>query len=437
MNKINYKKVKPYDTAKKPLRQSCIFTGLMYLVSKLSIPTKYEIEKIGVEGLKPPYILLSNHMHFVDFKLNAVATFPHKTYNVATIDGYYRRPLIMELIGCICKRKFTNDMHLLTSIDTVLKKHKGVLSMYPEARYSPVGTTAILPDSLGMLVKKQGVPVVTLIHHGNYLHTPFWNYRKPRKVKLHTAMKLILTPEQLEKMSYEEINEVLRREMSYNEYDYQLESNQHITDPDRAEGLHNVLYQCPHCLTESKMTSKGSVLKCEKCGKEWELTTLGRLEAKDGDTEFSTPPEWYEWQRANVRAQIEAGEYSFEDEVDVYSLPHPKRFEDLGKAKLTHDPKNGFVLTGSYNGEDYRIQRKPLGMYGVHIEYDYCYVRQADCIDISTEKDSFYCYPKKENVVTKLSLATEEIYKHYQEARLARKRAKMQNAEQACAAGGR
>jgi hypothetical protein len=32
-------------------------------------------------------------------------------------------------------------------------------------------------------------------------------------------------------------------------------------------------------------------------------------------------------------------------------------------------------------------------------------------VDISTENDSFYCFPTKENVVTKLSLATEEIYK--------------------------
>ncbi|MBR4881785.1 MAG: hypothetical protein IKU19_07610, partial [Clostridia bacterium] len=73
---INYKNVKPYNTAKKPLKQSCFFTGLMYLLSRFTIPTKYEIEKIGMEGIKPPYILLSNHMHFVDFKLNAVATFP-------------------------------------------------------------------------------------------------------------------------------------------------------------------------------------------------------------------------------------------------------------------------------------------------------------------------------------------------------------------------
>lgn len=141
-----------------------------------------------MEGLKPPYILLSNHMYFVDFQLSAMATFPHRVNNVATIDGYYRRPIIMELLGCICKRKFTTDMHLLRSIRHVLKKNGDVLCMYPEARYSPVGTTAILPESLGMLIKRSGVPVVVLLHHGNYLHTPFWNYRKPRKAPLYTTM---------------------------------------------------------------------------------------------------------------------------------------------------------------------------------------------------------------------------------------------------------
>lgn len=67
-------------------------------------------------------------------------------------------------------------------------------------------------------------------------------------------------------------------------------------------------------------------------------------------------------------------------------------------------------------------------MYGVHIEYDYCYVKPFDCIDISTDNDSFYCYPTKENVVTKLSLATEEIYK-IEKAKVDAKKAKRKTAQ--------
>lgn len=48
------------------------------------------------------------------------------------------------------------------------------------------------------------------------------------------------------------------------------------------------------------------------------------------------------------------------------------------------------------------------------MEYDYCYIKPFDCVDISTEKDSFYCYPEKQNVITKLAFATEEIYKRKQ-----------------------
>ena len=78
-----------------------------------------------------------------------IATWPHPVNNIATIDGYYRRPFIMEWLGCLCKRKFTTDMTLLRSVKKVLQDYRGILCMYPEARYSPIGTTAILPDSLG------------------------------------------------------------------------------------------------------------------------------------------------------------------------------------------------------------------------------------------------------------------------------------------------
>ena len=84
----------------------------------------------------------------------------------------------------------------------------------------------------------------------------------------------------------------------------------------------------------------------------------------------------------------------------------------LGKGKLVHDPEKGFAITGHYNGKDYKIERKPNSMYGLHIEYDYCYIKPEDCVDISTDKGSLYCYPmNKKNVVTKLSLATEELFR--------------------------
>lgn len=407
---VNYKNKKRYNTAKYPIRQPKIITYLIWLLSRMMLIGKqYKVEKINMDGLKPPYMMLSNHMYFIDFELAAMGTLPHRVSNVVSIDGYYRRPFLLELIGAICTRKFTMDLHLIKSINRVLKRGD-ILSMYPEARYSPCGTQSYIPESLGKLIRMNKVPVVAVVHHGNHLHTPFWNFRKTRKVPMHTTMTQILTAEQVKSMSAEEINKVVREALQYDEYRYQKENGILITEPYRAEGLHKVLYQCPHCMTESKMDSKGTEIFCTHCGKRWNLNEDGTLSALEGETEFSHVPDWFNWEREQVHSQIDAGEYRFEDEVEVYSLPRCWRFIQLGKAKLTHDPENGFVLTGHYNGENYRIQRTPVMTNSLHIEYDYCYIKPFDCVDISTENDSFYCYPTKPNVVTKLAFATERLY---------------------------
>lgn len=427
-NEVIYKEipygdgVKHYDTSKLPKHQLGIFTFLMYGLSKVFMHSQeYKIEKVGMEGIKPPYILLSNHMYFCDFYLASIASFPHKLYNIATIDGYYRRPFIMEMIGCMCKRKFTTDPSLVTAARDVLFKKKGVLSMYPEARYTPVGTTAILPDSLGMLIKEMKVPVVVLIHHGNHLHTPFWNYRQPRKVPLLSRMEYILSSEDIEKMSISEIQALVTEKMQYDEYKWQRDNGIRIIEENRAEGLHKILYKCPHCLNEGRLESKGTRLICPDCKREWNLNENGELECVNGETRFSHIPDWFEWERECVREEVRSGSYHFEDEVDVFSLPSCMKFIHVGKARLVHSYE-GLILEGEYEGKKYRIKRSVPGMYGVHVEYDYCYVRPEDCIDISTDNDSLYCYPKKQNVITKISFAVEELYKAQREAREARRR---------------
>ena len=249
-----------------------------------------------------------------------------------------------------------------------------------------------------------------MVHHGNYLHSPFWNYRKKRKVPLFTTMTQILTAEQVKSMSVEEINAAVRKALDYDDYRYQKENGILVTEPFRAEGMHKILYHCPHCGVESKMDSKGTEIFCTACGKRWNLNEDGTLSALSGETEFSHVPDWFEWEREQVKAQVEAGTYSFEDEVEVYSMPRCWRFMKLGQAKLTHDGEKGFCLEGTYRDSRYFIQRTPAMTNSLHIEYDYCYLLPHDCVDISTENDSFYCYPKKQNVVTKLAFATEALY---------------------------
>ena len=107
---VNYRNKRRYKTAKYPLHQTRFWTWLIWFLSKIMLIGKtFKVEKVGMEGLKPPYMILSNHMHFIDFELAAMATWPHPVSNVVSIDGYVIKGFLLEWIGAIATRKYTTD----------------------------------------------------------------------------------------------------------------------------------------------------------------------------------------------------------------------------------------------------------------------------------------------------------------------------------------
>ena len=178
----------------------------------------------------------------------------------------------------------------------------------------------------------------------------------------------------------------------------------------RAEGLHKVLYQCPACGTEYRMSSVGTQLRCGACGKTWTLSVYGELTADDGHTEFAHIPDWYEWERLQVRAEVEAGDYRFSGPVTVDSLPNAERFIRLGEGFMVHD-MDGFRVTGTTDdGRRFEMIKPVPSLYSCHIEYNYL-GRHGDCVDLNTLTDTWYVYPAGcDFSVTKMALATEELY---------------------------
>lgn len=399
-----------YDMSRKPQKQAWYLRPLTWL---LAFPNTWshhlKVNKVNMKGLKPPYVLLCTHHSFIDFSVTTAAVFPHAANYVVAIDGFIGREWLLRSVGCICKRKFTNDIVLIRNLEHSIKVNKTICAIYPEARYTLNGTTAILPDSLGKTCKFLKVPVVVLNMHGDHLQQPVWNLNK-RKVRLAADMTQIVTADEIQTISLNEINDRINKAFEYDEYRYLKETGQRITYPKRAEGLHRVLYQCPSCGTESEMDSQGDQLFCRHCGKRWVMSDQGDLNALEGKTEFIRIRDWFEWERANVRRQLEEGTYRFEDEVYVDSLPNSKGYIRLGTANLIHDLQ-GYHLSGNFDGEDFRLEKDPLSLYSVHIEYDYL-GKGADCIDLSTLENTYYLYPlHAKNVVTKFHFATEELYK--------------------------
>jgi hypothetical protein len=412
------KEIEKFNMARKPVKQRWFLTPVAWF---LSLPEVWQrrlmVTKVNMKGLKPPYLFISNHMAFVDFKSATRAFFPHRANYVVAIDGFLRGEWLLRQVGCICKRKFTNDLLLVKNMRYALEVNKTILALYPEARYSYCGTTSVIPESLGKLVKIFKVPVVVYNQRGNHLSQPVWNLEK-RKCRIEATMTQVFTPDQIEKTSVSEINRKIVDSLRYDEYAWQKENNIVIDHKNRAKGLHHVLYQCPHCLTESEMDSDRDELWCGHCHKHWKMSELGELSAMDGKTEFSHIPDWFEFERRMVRKQIEEGKYFFKDQVMVDSLPNAKGYIRLGEATLTHSVE-GFVLERTLDdGDSFRLEKKALSLYSLHIEFDY--MGKGDCLDLSTLDDTFYLYPlTKKNVVTKLQFAVEEIYKIKEAERIA------------------
>ncbi len=396
---------------KRALRKPCFLFKL--LIRLLSIPdliaTKFTFTKERIDkARKGPHLILMNHSSFIDLKIASRILFPKSYFIVCTSDGFVGKEWLMRLIGCIPAQKFVTDLALTKNIFHAIKEKKTSVLLFPEASYSFDGCATPLPRKLGALLKKLDVPVMTIITDGAFLRQPLYNGLKLRKVRVSARYRCLLTREEIAQKSVAELDEILDKEFSFDNFARQYETKTKITNSDRADGLHRILYRCANCHTEGQMEGAGTRLTCKACGKSYEMDEYGRLRALDGNTEFSHIPDWYTWQRECVRKDIENDTYRQDLDVEIGVMTDFKAIYMVGEGKLTHD-KNGFVLTGC-NGELSYMQ-SALSSYGLYS--DYYWYEIGDVICIGNTKILYYCFPKQKDVVAKARIAAEELYKFH------------------------
>ena len=388
---------------------------LQILIRILSIfdllPTRFtytwkDKEKLGK---KEPCLILMNHSSFIDMKIASKIFFPRRYGIVCTSDSFVGgfMSLLMRLIGCIPTQKFVTDVGLIKDMEYLLKKKKCSILMYPEASYSFDGTATALPRKMGVLLKKLGVPVVTVITQGAFTREPLYNCLQKRDVPVRADVKVLATAEEVKTLSVAQLDALLDEAFSFDNFKWQQENNIKVTESFRGDGLNRILYKCPHCGTEGKTEGKGTDLICHACGKEYTLTELGFLEAKDGDAAFTHIPDWYAWQRQEVRKELENGSYMLDVDVSIGVMVNFEAIYMVGEGHLTHTV-DGFTLTGC-DGKLHYTQG-PLSCYGLYA--DYYWYEIGDMICIGNNDVLYYCFPKNSgDVVAKTRMATEELYK--------------------------
>lgn len=369
----------------------------------------FKSEKLGMEKLKKdePCLYLMNHSSFTDLEIASYLIYPRPYTIITTQDGFVGKEGLMRSIGCIPTRKFVTDLTLVRDMVYTVKDLKISVLMYPEASYSFDGTATALPDSLGKCVKMLGVPVVMIRTYGAFLRDPLYNNLQLRKVDVSAKMEYLLSKEDTEKLSVDEINAILTDRFTFDNFKLQQENKIKVSEDFRADCLNRVLYKCPHCLTEGKMSGKGIEITCQECGKTYELDEYGYLKALDGEGKFNHIPDWYKWERECVKEEILSGKYELKTDVDIYMLVDFKQIYKVGDGTLIHN-ENGFQLTGCDGKLEY--SQKPTASYSLYS--DYYWYELGDMICIGDTNQTYYCFPKEQgDIVAKARLAAEELFK--------------------------
>lgn len=408
------KPAKRFDMGRKPTKPKWYLKLVEYIAGPIYMLLNKGHVKTdkAVKKLKGPYLVLSTHASFMDFPMLVTGLFPKTTGWVMSVEEFRRGDWLMYGIGGIPKRKFTHDIVTAKYILYYIKKLKHSVTIYPEARFSLAGLNERLDGALGKLCKVADVPVVMCMANGNFVNSPQWSKHPYRKIRQEAHIYQLLSLDEVRSLSESEIQEKIEKAFIKDEYKWQVEKGYHTKCKERADGLYKILYKCPACGKEFRMQSGGVHLWCEECGAKWEMDTLSRLKGVNTDKGFSHIPDWYNWEREEVRKEVQNKTYSFSDQVRIEDYYSTKvGLIEVGQAEFKHD-ESGFTFKGEVDGKPFNLNKSVSDMYSVHVEYDF--VGRGDAFDIATDKTTYFMFLKNhKNYLTKLHFATEELYDFY------------------------
>ncbi|MCR5357118.1 MAG: 1-acyl-sn-glycerol-3-phosphate acyltransferase, partial [Lachnospiraceae bacterium] len=334
--------------SKPPVKPNPVLKKLINILAESSVKKhNFKKEYIGMDRFKKdePCLVLMNHSSFIDLSIASAMLYPRSYQIICTTDGFVRKEMLMRQIGCIPTLKFVTDLRLIKDMAYAVNELKTSILMYPEAGYSLDGTATALPESLGKCVKYLKAPLVIINTSGAFALDPLYNMLQLRNVDISARMEYVLSPEEIEAKSADEINEIIGDYFDFDNFRWQQENHIKIDEPFRADGLNRVLYKCPHCNTEGKMTGKGIGLKCENCGAAYTLDEYGFLRGDNVEAKFDHVPDWFNWERECVRDELINDTYSLKADVDIYMIVDTKYLYKVGSGTLEHG-KEGFHLTG-------------------------------------------------------------------------------------------
>ena len=410
MNKIT---VAQSIRSRKTQRPNAIYS-ILGGVWKAFMYKKYNVHynfKTDFRGETGPFFFISNHASRLDYIFVGVPLLPLKMNFVAGYNEFHRShlALVFKLLRVIPKKNFTPDIHTVREIGRVIKSGGGVC-LFPEGMSSISGANQPVAIGTGKLLKHHKVPVYYSVIRGGYLTSPKYNLRD-RLGRVDVDFDILFTPEDLERLSPEEIEDAINKAIYHDDYAWNKAQGHHYDIGENgAEDLEDLLFWCPKCGKQHTMATKGNTIFCSACGNGATLTdTYELIPFDDGCVIPETQTAWFNSQREIIRREVENQDFVLEEKVELGMLPDYELLKNqatsaiVGSGTLRLD-RSGLSYTGTKNGEEwsFHIKSRNLPTYGM-------------CTDLSrfytfVDGEFVEFYPEH-RVVEKFFLATEEIHR--------------------------
>lgn len=282
------------------------FNRLLKLVLGTYLRLRFNIHGRGlstVNGLRPPYVILANHVGYWDPFVISVLT--RDPVHWVAADQTFRSPVqgyLLQFVGAIPKTKGVSDFETIRTILRI-RRNGGTVGVFPEGQRTWDGVTLPLLPSTAKLVKLLAVPVITARVKGAYFAHPRWA-RSPRRGKLLVEFHHAFDSAEVRTLSTEEIHRKLQSMLEHDDYQFQGRRKHRYGGRRRAEYIENVLFSCPVCRAVGSIRSHRAQFSCSACGTTWDYTADGFLHAHAGVPTHSTVRDWNDWQLAELQRHL-------------------------------------------------------------------------------------------------------------------------------------
>lgn len=368
------------------------------IITKLILDKKfnYSFEK---SDLKPPFIVLGNHT--TDYDAFFIAkSFENPLYFVMSdhISSLKVGKLIEHLVCPIPITKSTYDASTVRGILSVVKQGASV-ALFPEGNKSFAGDMSEMKSSIAKLLKKLNIPVVIYNIEGGYFSSPRWSKVK-RLGKTYGFIKKVISPEELQNMSTDELLEVVKSNLRVNAYEVQQKQNIKYVAKDKAVGIESLLYVCPKCKKISTLKGVGDIVKCSSCDFEATYDDYGYLKGSPVERLDELDKQQKEFIKTidfdkfkddeiitsddNFNIMLKQDKYKNKD-LGFFKLNlYKNRFELVGKKETITIPfemVSGYAIEGACgiqlslkDGRVYRFKNKTIGVSGLKYVNIYCVI---------------------------------------------------------------